>query len=119
MVTHTDSSFLQIFLGEGFLCWLITMEFLAMVTEEVTETGGSKKKTTGTHKPRAWRWKNTKPLADKCLIKTLTMRPKFSRSYAYTLALCSVEDIRVLENNLSLACKIRGKSLVEYKNTKI
>lgn len=47
-----------------------TTKFPCMVTKEVALTNGLKKtKASGTFKPRAWRWLNSKPLSIKSLMK--------------------------------------------------
>lgn len=69
VVMHADSSFLQVFIWERFPTIVSKLiEFLTVVTKEVMQANDSKKiKSSGTHKPRAWRWLNTKPLASKSL----------------------------------------------------
>lgn len=57
-----------------------------MVMEEVLLVDDSKKmKASHTHKPRAWRWLNMKPLASKSLVKVLGKEENFCfHPYSYT-----------------------------------
>lgn len=61
------------------------VEFLTMIIEEVALEEGSKtKRTTCTHKPWAWKWKNAKSLANKPLIKIIDDDKKFLQFISHT-----------------------------------
>lgn len=57
-----------------------------MITEEVTKTDGSKKtKSTGTRKPRTWRWLKAKTITSKALRKVIDEEQTFCfKPFSYT-----------------------------------
>lgn len=62
------------------------VEFLALVTEVVTQADDSKKmKINGNYKPREWRWLNVKPLASKSLRKVINEENKCCFRHIHTV----------------------------------